>query len=513
MKLKHINPETKKLFLETVNYEFQKLKKDESLIFHESNLNYTPNFMELYESWIADKNGYLEYLNTPDAFKKRHIIDYLFENSIAVITNEINASIFKNYSTVLEETGNAYVSLTTDIQVENTIRLILENYIFSDFPKDYKETLVEGILELRREQYNIIEESIDGSTGTSIGKAAIDKLAETRDFLIDNIIGMSRSIKEMFLFLLLVLYSPYLLISSENVKYKIFGMSGLGNLKKTLALIGPCRNLAELLLKGYDEIGAILKDVNEFDKPEIRDLLKEISKSDNTSNIIINDCWTKNARTLPSEEVSEFSFSLKKVAEAIKLGRMQWLGHPSDTGQGLLGWLFTVDASDQSFQKSFFEFRKCIYDHIFDLILGYAKVAVELDIHNTEIIENIKMASRRKDFHFFEKLMGTSDKKELIMYKVGRALLAIDEIAENLKENKRILFQDKYLDQFYIYLKQKIKQTFLDLDEIAEKKSKEEKDSDSKVDEDKYEESWKDHKMSTIRHGKKPKKIKSIYEM
>jgi len=73
------------------------------------------------------------------------------------------------------------------------------------------------------------------------------------------------------------------------------------------------------------------------------------------------------------------------------------------------------------------------------------------------------------------------------------------------------LMKDQYLDQIYLYLKQKIKQTFIDLDEIAQKnnyESKMPKISDT------YNESWKEHSLKGLRDrsGLQPVKKRSLYE-
>jgi len=515
------NKETEEKFKSVVNYEYGKLLKNDELIFETTLGSYNIDADKLFEEFYYDKkNGYGKLISTPEEQKTKFIKDYLFENTILPAFQNFEKSLTLKKFEMIEEGTRFDLDFSSQIKYENTARYLIENFIFNDFPKDKRTELTENIIFASKLQ---LEESLDSfRNGYKNLGAAYDKVEELiSNIFVGSTVGLARIIKESLLFGLVALYSPYQLIGSSNIKYKILGRSGTSKPGKALELISPTRNIAEMLLKPYGKIGEILKQTNEIDNEDIKSFIKDIQEKENTRENIINDCWTKHARILDTTERQSFIFSLNTFANWIKTGRMQYIGNPQDTDKGMLGFLFNIDASDPSFQKSFFEFRKCTYDHVFDLLLGYAKVAMSQDITTTDILEKVKVASRRKDYNIFEHIKEEGRDVNDLMYKVGKVLLSVDEIAEKLKENKQDLYQDKYLDQFYMYLKQKIKQAYLDLDEAAEKQraiidDNKLKDSVARGEEPKYEESWKDHKLKNVRDYEKgnstKRKIKSIYD-
>jgi len=515
------NKETEEKFKTVVSYEYNKLLKNKDLIFETTMGSYNIDADKLFEEFYYDKkNGYGKLLDVPNEKKVQFIKNYLFENTIIPAFQKFEENLTLKKFEMLEEGTQFDLDFSSQIKYENTARYLIENFIFDDFEKDKREELTESIIFASKLR---LEESLDSfKNGYKNLGAAYDKVEDAiSNFFVGSTVGLARSIKEALLFGIVALYSPYQLIGSSNIKYKMLGRSGTSKVGKALELISPTRNIAEMLLKPYGKVGEILKKTNELDNEDIKDFIKDIQEKENTRENIINDCWVKHAKVLDTTERQSFTWSLNTFANWIKTQRMQYIGNPQDTGKGMLGFLFDIDANDPSFQKSFFEFRKCTYDHLFDLLLGYAKVAMSQDITTTEILEKVKVASRRKDYNIFQHIKDDGKDVHDLMYRVGKVLLSVDEIAEKLKENKQELFQDKYLDQFYMYLKQKIKQAYLDLDEAAEKQraiidDNKLKDSIARGSESKYEESWKDHKLKNVRDYEKGKstkrKIKSIYD-
>jgi len=514
------NPATEEKFKKVAQYEYSKLIKNKELIFENTMGNYNLDDNKLFEEFYFNKQfGYGKYLSIEESQQTNFIKNYLFEHTILPAFEQFENSLTTKKFKSLEESTSFDLDFSSSIKYENTARFLLENHVFKDFPKEQRLELTENIMFATQIQ---LEESLDSyrSNPNKLGET-FDKVEEfMHKFFIGNTIGLARTLKETLLLGVVAFYSPYQLIGSSNVKYKMLGRSGISKPGKALELISPTRAIGEMLLKPYSSVGEILKKTNELDDESIKDFIKEIQEKEHTRESIINDCWTKNAR-INSTDNQNFKWSFQTLANIIKTGRMQYIGNPQDTGSGLLGFLFDIDASDPSFQKSFFEFRKCTYDHVFDLMLGYAKVSMAHDITSTDILEKVKVASRRKDYTIFNQIKADGKDINDLMYKVGKVLLSIDEIAEKLKENKQELFQDKYLDQFYMYLKQKIKQAYLDLDEAAEKQratidDNKLKDNIARGEEPKYEESWKDHKLKNVREYEKGnssrKKIKSIYD-
>ena len=524
------NKKTRELFESTCKYEYDKLLKMEELIFE--GLNYNLDTSKLFEEFFQDKeDGYLALLNEDTHKRKAYIKDYFYNKTIIPIYENYQKHIDLQKIKALEEGTEFFQSFSDKVKLESTARYLIENIILDFLPIKNRKEISQALLESKQLQFIELEENIENSKKLlqenydsfgARGENLISKTASAIQYAIDQVVGSvtgtARLLKEMALGLIVLFYSPFMLVASENIKYKILGSSGKGKIKQFLELIGPCQNIGELLLGQYSEVGSILKKVNEVDSPDAKDFIKEVTQQQNVREKIINDCWLKSAKVPSASEEGKTGLIkfVHTLANFFQTHRMTTIGNPQDTGNGMLGFLFSMDADNPNFQRSFFEFRKCTYDHIFTLIIGYAKTAIEIEVSNIDILERIKVASKRKDYSVFNHIKESLDDSENLMYKVGKVLLSIDEIAESLKKNKRLLFQDQYIDQFYIYLKQKIKQAYLDLDEVSSKastKDKEKKYKDGEYPDGKYEESWKDHSLSTIRYGKKPTKIKSIYDM
>jgi len=512
--MNYFNPATEEQFKRITEFEYGKLVKNEEYIFEGYNLDTS----KLFDDFYHDENGYSNFLRLEESEKVDYIKQYFYENTIIPAVEDLltaaDTGRIKSELGLIQESSNelSLLNFSDKVKLESTARYILENFIFRDYDLKTRREITENVI---MAQNLLIEEAIDQQKN-AFAEGMDNVLDVINKLLPQNLIGLARTIKEGLIMGLIFFYSPYQLIGSANHKFRLFGRAGTSPVGKAINIISPCKNIGELLLKPYSEVGGLLKKVNQIENEDVQNFLKGIESQSRTRESIISDCWKKNARVEPTENRSWLSV-FQIFADFIKKGRMQFLGHPLDSGKGLLGFLFSIDADDPSFQKSFFDFRKCIYDHIFELILGYTKTAMSVEITSIEILEKIKVASRRKDYDIFNSIIESPEDMDNLMYKVGKVLLGIEEIAESLKQNKTVLYQDKYLEQFYTYLKQKIKQTYLDLDEAAEKQrgvieDNKFKDQLSKNSEEKYEESWKDHKMSTIRSGKKPSKVKSIYD-
>ncbi len=523
------NAETKELFESTCKYEYNKLLKKEELIFE--GLNYNLDTSKLFEEFFQDKeDGYMALLDEATHERKAYVKDYFYNKTVIPIYEGYQNFIDLKKIKCLEEDTEFFQSFSDKVKLESTAKYLLENIVLDFLPMKNRKEISQSLMESKQLQFHELEETFNNAkialeeSYDSFGTKDENILSKTAgliqdgiDQVVGTVTGTARLLKEMVLGLIVLLYSPFMIVSSENLKYRVLGSSGKGKIKQFMELIGPCQNIGELLLGSYSEVGSILKKVNEVDSPDVKAFIKEVTQHSNVREKIINDCWLKNAKVPSATEQGKTGLVnfVHTLGNYIQTGRMTVIGNPQDAGSGMLGFLFAMDSDNPNFQRSFFEFRKCTYDHIFTLIIGYAKTAVEVQISTIDILERIKVASKRKDYSIFNTIQSSPEDAENLMYKVGKVLLNIDELAESLKKNKQLLFQDQFIDQFYVYLKQKIKQAYLDLDEISSKastKDKERKYTDGEHPDDKYEESWKDHSLSTIRHGKKPTKIKSIYD-
>ena len=109
-----------------------------------------------------------------------------------------------------------------------------------------------------------------------------------------------------------------------------------------------------------------------------------------------------------------------------------------------------------------------------------------MDDASYEIIKSANDAHQNKNFKAFFDLKPKQVNEEA-MFKIMRALVSIDSIANSLEKRKGELVADKYIDKFSNFLKQNIKQVYGELNEMANQKkynedrySEEEPDDEAK---------------------------------
>jgi len=92
-----------------------------------------------------------------------------------------------------------------------------------------------------------------------------------------------------------------------------------------------------------------------------------------------------------------------------------------------------------------------------------------MDDSSYEVIKSANDAHRTKNFKAFFDLKPKQD-NDKAMFMIMKALVAIDSIARTLEDKTGMLAADKYIDRFSTYLKQNIKQTYDELNKMAEQR-------------------------------------------
>ena len=150
-------------------------------------------------------------------------------------------------------------------------------------------------------------------------------------------------------------------------------------------------------------------------------------------------------------------------------GLANFLRNPLYNNESQILLLLKMDSANPTYQKMFYEFRVCVYEKLFEIILGYAKAIYSMDDASYEIIKHANDAHKNKNFKAFFDLRPKQANEEA-MFAVMKALVAIDDIATTLEKRKGDLVADRYIDKFTALLRQNIKQTYQQLDEMASQK-------------------------------------------
>jgi hypothetical protein len=181
---------------------------------------------------------------------------------------------------------------------------------------------------------------------------------------------------------------------------------------------------------------------------------------------MIQKCWDKNKMQMPSSDPDNRSF-LNYVGHLLNgKGISNFLRDPKYNNEAQIALVLKSDASNPSYQKMFFDFRVCVYEKLFEIILGYAKTIYSMDDASYEIIKAANDAHKTKNFKSFFDLRPKQDNEEA-MFKIMRVLVSIDSIANSLEKRKSELVADKYIDRFTDFLRQNTKMVYQELNEMA----------------------------------------------
>jgi hypothetical protein len=291
----------------------------------------------------------------------------------------------------------------------------------------------------------------------------------------DTVVGMARATKAITLLLGFLLVSPATTIignmgtqggdrltNSTNPGTNLLARKFYGFLDHIFAV----KFLYKFLNKDLIELSQFLRKSNNLDNDYIQEVLKETGANPAQ---IVDKCWRQNNHQLSSSNPKSASLMEKMKHLFSGRGLANLLRNPQYNDETQLAMTLKQDAADPTYQKMFYNFRICVYEKLFEIILGYAKAIYSMDDASYEIIKHANEAHKHKNFKAFFDLRPKQANEEA-MFNIMKALVAIDDIAFTLEKRKGELVADKYIDKFSEFLRQNIKQVYQQLDEMASQK-------------------------------------------
>ena len=460
---------TKDLFVSEISRLWETLKKRDDTIFE--NITIQLDAEQKFEELRENQNMHLALVSESSEYNKKRMIQAYFWENIVGDLYEHTLDIMKKAG-LLEE---ALDSFEKSYKIETTARLILENGVFANFPADKKKELTESTIEVcfypatiqdRNESLlqDVLEESMISNR--------IDRMGQ---FLGNMVRGTGRLFKNLYLALMIGLISPAVSLGAiasragdfvkEKAGYQPTGMNpNLRKFYETLdAFISPVNWIYRFLNQDLIDVSEWLKKANNLEDDTIRDVLREMKADPNK---IIRKCWDRNKFQMPRSDKDSINLTDRVIHLLGGKGIANFIRDPMYNSETQIARIIKSDAADPHYQKMFFDFRVCVYDKIFEIILGYAKAIYSMDDASYEVIKAANEAHQRKNFKAFFELKPKQANEEA-MFKIMRALVAIDSLTYALEKRKGELVADKYIDKFIDYLKQNIKQTYQELNEMA----------------------------------------------
>lgn len=467
---------TKELFESHIDKNWGRLRENEETIFEGIQLT-----LDLEHEFNKFKSNdlYMKVLHENSLYEKKKMLSEYF-------WSEIVGELYESTVKIMEETGlleESLQSFENSYKIENTARLILENGVFEGFVQ--KKELIDLIINESFYPETTAEELQEGflSSIRSTGQSAIALVVKSAQFVKAFLIGV------FFLFI-----SPGATVSKlagadhpktakamkilGAIMYgtSVAGATGVGLLTGGAGALGLGAGLAALGFAGklYEatnsdliKITEYLKKVNTLDNEYINDILKGAGTD---SKALVKKCWEAN-RNQPLQP--ETRGALDRIVNAFANGTNgihNWLRDPSTSDPVQIARILKDDAADPKYQKMFFDFRVCLYDKLFEIIIGYAQAIYSVDDSSYEVIRYANEVHRRKNFKAFFKLNPKED-GEVAMFKIIKLLIAIEEMIYNLHKNRADLIGDKYIDQFITKIEGQVKQAYQQLDELASQRS------------------------------------------
>ncbi len=462
---------TEEVFITEVGRLWDEVRARDDLIFEnvEIALNPEENFQKLKEN---NRTKYMQFVTESSMYEKKRQIRAYFWDEIVGTLYENTLDIMKKAG-LLEETLKSF---DKTFKIENTARLIIENGIFWDLPTQKKKELTEATIGI-----NFYPASYRANNKTLMESELFYLEENTWDTMMrwtGNLVrGTAYQLKNFTILISYLLISPATMIAAvptklaDDTKMALTGREsntrGLNpSMRKFYELIdslSPVNMIFRFLREDLHDIGKYLSKVNNLEDDYIQDILKETEAN---SNNMVQKCWNKNKHQMSSSDPKEVTVMDKLLHMVNGAGLANSLRSPLFRDADQIALLLRSDAGNPTYQKMFFEFRICVYEKLFEIILGYAKTIYSMDDASYEVIKHANDAHKNKNFKAFFNLRPKQANEEA-MFKIMKALVSIDSIAHTLENRKRELVADKYIDRFSDFLRQNVKQVYQELDELA----------------------------------------------
>ncbi len=504
----------KELFIQQVDKHWEKVKNNEDTIFEnvEMQIDASQRFEELKEK---DHDFYIELLHESSLYNKKRMIESYFWDRIVGEMYEDTLIVMKDAG-LLEE---ATQSFEKSYKIEQTARLILEKGVFANYDKDKKKDSIDYIIEAafypeifaEKHQYEIISYDPTLPIEELMEASLSGALSSIGNSITPVIRGAARWAESLKLLAIYFLVSPATFLGStvagQGVQSVDPGLPGsIGTSSKNrkflefLDQLSPVNWIFSFMTKDQKKVFEYIRRANNLDDEFVKETLDEVGAKPEE---IVAKCWQRN-KLQPSGMNREDATVWEKVRNILSgKGIANVLRNPRYLNTNELIVALNNDAGNPTWQKHFYDFRVCVYDKLFEIILGYAKAIYSMDNESYEVIKAANDAHKTKNYKKFFDLRPKDD-SDKAMFMIMRTLVSIDNIARVLKDKKGTVTADKYIDQFINYLEQNIKSTYKELDELANLR---------KYNQDRYDEEDpdEDEKIKKIREGRFNEK-KSIFE-
>jgi len=456
----------RELFISEINKYWDEVRSRDDLIFENIEIQLEA---DLRFDKLRDDNPqfYWEFIHENSLYNKKKMLREYFWDQVVGEFYENTLSIMKQAG-LLEE---AQKSFEKSYKIENTAQLILENGVFAKFNSKKKKELIDPLMEMsfyphsfeEKHRSLLTENIIEGNMVIEEGWAG------------DTIIGAARSINSIILLL------GFLLVSPATTLVGNVGTQAMDRLRGTktpgtspgarkfysfLDHILVVKFLYKFLNKDLLELSNFLRKSNNLDNDYIQEVLKETGANPIQ---IVEKCWRQNNHQMSASNPQSAGIMEKMKHIFNGKGLANLLRNPQYANETQLAMTLKKDAADPTYQKMFYNFRICVYEKLFEIILGYAKAIYSMDDASYEIIKYANEVHKRKNYKAFFDLRPKQANEEA-MFNVMKALIAIDDIANTLEKRKGELVADKYIDKFSEFLRQNIKQVYQQLDEMANQK-------------------------------------------
>lgn len=477
---------TKDIFVAEVDRLWETLKERDDTIFE--NVGIKLDVEERFET-MKENNPevYMSLIQESTPYGKKKLIGIHFWDNIVGELYESTIAGMRSAG-ILEE---SLESFEKHYKLEKTAELILENGIFANFTSSKKKALTSSILEMSFYPNSFYENNRGHLDDSILEEAWVEPTVRWAG---DKVRDIARVTKNVYVLLVYMLVSPVSLLMSnsgsrlnDKVLEAYDGRAPSGtdpSMRKFYSFIdelNPINFIFKFLNKDLFEVSKMLKNTNNLEDDYIQDVLKEMKADPNK---MIMKCWDKNKYQLSSSDTSQNKvLALAKDLFSGK-GLANFLRNPFYNNETQIAILLKDDAADPKYQKMFFDFRTCVYEKLFEIILGYAKTIYSMDDTSYEIIKAANDAHNSKNFKAFFDLKPKQQNEEA-MFKIMRTLVSIDSIASSLEKRKGELVADKYIDKFTDFLRQNTKMVYKELDEMAsQKKHNEDRYSEEDPDDD-----------------------------
>ncbi len=474
----------KELFIHEIDKHWIALKNSEDTIFEniEISIDAEDKFLELKEN----EADYMRYISEDSVYEKKKIIKEYFWDKIVGNLYESTLDIMAQ-ANLLEEANKSFEH---SYKIEETAKLILENGIFARFPDAKKKELTSVLIESsfypasfaeKRSAYDFLEEGFG------------QNLQRGGEMFGRGVTNAARTTKSLMLLLSMFLVSPATMMMSQTAKGGL-DAAGAGGSRGTspsarkfygmLDKLSPVNLVYSFLHKDQNDLYKYLKQANSLENDYIQDILKTAGGD---SSKIVEKCWNQNKIQIEAKSRDDATV-WEKVKHILNgKGLANFLRDPQYNDETQLMLTLGKDASDPIYQKRFYDFRVCVFDKLFEIIIGYAKAIYSMDDSSYEVIKAANEAHKSKNYKAFFDLKPKQD-NDAAMFSIMKALVAVDDIARTLEKSKGDLAADKYVDKFSQYLTQNIKSVYGELDEMANQK---------KFNADRYEEEDPDDETKT----------------